>query len=115
MPPSSTAALQAQIDNLGERMDRGFDEIKNLLRSYEERTRKVEQQEAGCQPVITSQIKSVFLELGKHDGRIEKLEKQLGRVMAMYSVFIFISGALGLSIIALIWAMITGQATVVFR
>jgi hypothetical protein len=115
MPPASTAVLQAQIDSLGIRMDKGFDEIKDLLRSYEERMRKTEQLEAGCQPVITTQIKSVFLELGKHDGRIEKLEKQLGRVMAMYSVFIFISGALGLSIIALIWAMITGQATVVFR
>ena len=45
MPPASTAVLQAQIDSLGIRMDKGFDEIKDLLRSYEERMRKTRSEE----------------------------------------------------------------------
>jgi hypothetical protein len=127
MPPgnvnaAAAAALQDQIDNLGARMDKGFDEIKALVRSFDERVRGVEMQEAGCKPIITSRVDASWRKLdehdttlGKHDERIKTLDKQLGRLMSMYGIFVFIGGGLGLSVIALIWSLITGQATVVFR
>jgi hypothetical protein len=103
-------------------MDKGFDEIKVLVRSFDERVRGVEMQEAGCQPLLSGRIDAAWRRLGehdstfdKHDGRLKDLEAQLGRLMTMYAIFVFIGSALGLSVIALIWALITGQAQVVFR
>lgn len=121
-PGSSTSALQAQIDNLGERMDKGFDEIKALVRSFDDHVRLVEMKEAGCQPITVSRLDSTWhrldeheIKLVQHDAKHQKLDRQLGRAMSMYGIFVFISSALGLSIIALIWSLLTGQATVVFR
>jgi|SRR3989304_5935014 len=127
MPPgglnsAATAALQIQIDGLGERMDKGFEELKAILRSYEERTRAIEQREAGCQPIITSRMDAAWRKLDEHETKFEtvhkdvdELDKKLVSVMFMYRVFVFISSALGLSIISLIWALITGRAEITFK
>lgn len=126
MPPGSTAALQAQIDSLGERMDKGFDEIKNLLRSYEERTRKVEQHEAGCQPIVIARIDAHERELQEHNTRltnksqqINKLEQQVSKMADMYRNIYrfawFVGSAFILSVGGFIWALITHQAMVVIK
>jgi hypothetical protein len=122
MTPSNASALQTQIDNLGERMDKGFDEIKALVRSFDDHVRVVEMKEAGCQPITISRLDSTWRRLDdhevrfvQHDARHQKLDRQLGRAMSMYGIFVFISSALGLSVIALIWSLLTGQATVVFK
>lgn len=116
------SAFQRQIDGLGEQMDKGFDEIKKLLRSYEERTRLIEIGEASCQPMVLARIEASWQKLVEHevklmtqDGKILKQDARLAQLMMMYKIFVFIGGALGLSMIALIWSLITGQAQVVFR
>jgi predicted RNase H-like nuclease (RuvC/YqgF family) len=124
-PPKASidiSVFQDQINSLGDRMDAGFTEIKDLLRSYEERTRAIEQREAGCQPLITGRIDAVWRKVDDHETRlttksqqINALERQVARLAMVYNFFVFVSSALGLSVIALIWAMITGQATVIFR
>ena len=48
--------------------------------------------------------------LDDHEERI----KQLERLAPAMRVVIWIGGALGVSVVALIWALITGQAVVVF-
>jgi predicted RNase H-like nuclease (RuvC/YqgF family) len=122
MPPENTSALEAQIHSLEERTVAGFTEIKDMLRSYEERTRAIEKLEAGCQPIVTGRIDAVWRKVDEHETRLEtksqqinSLEKQVARLATMYTAFVFIGSTLGVSVIALIWAMITGQATVVFR
>lgn len=122
MPPENTYALEAQIHSLEERTVAGFTEIKDMLRSYEERTRAIEKLEAGCQPIVTGRIDAVWRKVDEHETRLEtksqqinSLEKQVARLATMYTAFVFIGSTLGVSVIALIWAMITGQATVVFR
>lgn len=122
MTPANTAALQSQLDSLGERIDKGLDEIKALVRSFDDHVRVVEMKEAGCQPITINRLDSTWRRLDdheikfvQHDARHQKLDRQLGRAMSMYGIFVFISSALGLSVIALIWSLLTGQATVVFR
>jgi uncharacterized protein involved in exopolysaccharide biosynthesis len=122
MTPSQTAALQAQIDSLGDRMASGFDEIKSLLISIEERTRLLETSEAGYQPLANSRIDAVVLKIADHETRlatksqqINTLDKQVAKLVGMYNFFIFVGSAFGLSLISLIWALITGHAQVVFK
>jgi len=121
-PPDNTSVLQVQIDSLGERMQQGFDEIKDMLRSYEERTRAIEQREAGCQPIMHARLDAMQQYIIDHNTKfttksqqINSLEKQVARLAGMYNFFVFIGSALGLSVIALIWALITGQAQVIFK
>ena len=122
MTPPNTSALQAQINGLGERMQQGFDEIKVMLHSYEERTRTLEHKEAGCQPIIHARLDAQQQDIAGHDTKlatksqqINALEKQVARLATMYSVFVFIGSSLGLSIIALIWSLITGRAEIIFK
>lgn len=126
MPPGSTAVSQAQFDGLGEQMKQGFDELKQMLRSYEERTRSIETREAGCQPIVTARIDAAWRELEEHNTRlttkntqINSLEKQVEKIVDMYKGLQRFCVAIGtifiVSVGGFIWALITHQAMVVFR
>lgn len=135
-PPNNSAALQVQIDSLGAQVKQGFDEIKDLLRSYEERTRAIETREAGCQPLIQGRIDAVWRRVDEHDTKLatksqqineleKKIDKQneqigklgdlISKLVPMYKVFVFISSALGTAVIALIISLITGQAQITVK
>ncbi|MBI4928315.1 MAG: hypothetical protein HY835_11155 [Anaerolineae bacterium] len=66
-------SLQAQIDSLGERMEKGFEEIKALLRGNEERLRSLETREASCQPLIQSRLDAAWRKIDEHEKEIETL------------------------------------------
>jgi hypothetical protein len=121
-PPGNSSALQVQIDGLGERMQQGFDDIKGMLRSYEERTRLLEIKESGCQPIIHARLDAMQQDISDHKTKfatksqqINSLEKQVARLATMYGFFIFVGSAFGISLISLIWALITGRAEVIFK
>ena len=125
-PPPNVSATQIQIDNLADRMDAGFTEIKDMLRSYEERTRKIEQHEAGCQPIVIARIDAHDRELQEHNTRlttksqqINKLEQQVSKMADMYRNIYrfawFVGSAFILSVSAFLWALITHQAMVVIK
>jgi uncharacterized protein YukE len=65
---------QQQLDQLGSRFEKGLDEIKALIRSFEERVRHVEQQEAGCHPLVTIKLDAIEREIAEHKVKIEKME-----------------------------------------
>src|SRR4030065_2053131 len=67
--------FQMQLKELKDRMDKGFEEIKALLRSLDERVRGVESNEAKCQPVLKNRLDSAFEELDEHDLSIKDLTK----------------------------------------
>jgi hypothetical protein len=126
MTPSQTAALQAQIDSLGDRMASGFDEIKSLLISIEERTRLLETSEAGYHPLANSRIDAVVLKIADHETRlatksqqINTLEKQISKMVDMYKGISRFCWAIGIAVIlasgSFVWALITHQAMVVFK
>lgn len=122
MPTGNDYVTQSQIDSFAERMVQGFDELKNMVRPLDERLRAIERMEAGCYPVTVTRIDAVVKQLSDHETKIaaksqqiNKLEQQVSKLAGMYNFFIFISSAFGLSLIALIWALITGQAHIVFK
>jgi hypothetical protein len=133
MPPPNTSTTQIQIDNLADRMDAGFMEIKEMLRSYEERTRSLETKEAGCQPVIHARLDAHQQAIADHTTKLatksvqvntleksiltlgENINNRLAKLAVMYNILGAIGIVLLASIIGLIWSLITGQATLVFK
>lgn len=65
---------QVQLDGLGSRFDKGLDEIKNMIRSFEERVRAVEQREAGCYPLVAARLEAAEKEIAAQKDKIEKLD-----------------------------------------
>ena len=67
-------ALQVQVDALGERMDKGIDEIKRMLEAFDGRVRAVETREAGCQPILTGRMDAAWRTIDDHEVRIRTVE-----------------------------------------
>lgn len=107
----SISALQAQIDALGVRMDKNFDEIKVMMHDFGERVRSIETKEAGCAPLLNARLDAAWRTIDEHGKRIKDIEK----LMPILNAVLWVGTFLGVSIIALIWSLITGQATVVFK
>jgi len=69
------SVLQSQIDNIGSRMDKGFDELKSMLGGYDSRLRNLEQSEAGSRPVLESRIDAAWRRLDEHGTAIQDVAK----------------------------------------
>jgi len=126
MTPGEIAALQAQFADLGDRMVKGFDEIKQMLRDFDIRTRAIEQLEAGCQPLISGRIDAVVVKMVDHETRlatksqqINKLEEQVKQIVGMYKSISRLAWAIGVAFIlaagSFVWSLITHQVMVVFK
>jgi hypothetical protein len=68
---------QAQIDGLGARFDKGFDEIKNLMRSFDERIRSIEIREASCSPLLVARLSIVEKKLETQEQEITSLREMI--------------------------------------
>lgn len=69
--------LQKQIDGLGERMERGFDEIKTIMRGFDDRVRGVETQQAGCGPMLNSRMDAAWRQIDQHEMDLKTLKDVL--------------------------------------
>jgi hypothetical protein len=118
--------FQAQLEDLKESMEKGFDEIKAMLRFFDERVRGVENREASCQPVVISRLNSISDDLEEHALSIKELTNlantQANAIMKMIEAQNHLDRLLkwGLGIVTavitmFVIALMTGQAYVVFK
>lgn len=66
---------QQRLDSIGARFDKGLDEIKELLRSFDNRVRALELREAGYSPLLTKRIVDAELQLLEQSKEIGELRK----------------------------------------
>lgn len=95
-------ALQCDLQEINAEMRKFFDEIRKFQLSY------------------TESHTALVLRVNQTDARLDALEKLVGkltgdmnRIMPVYRAVTWIAAILGASVIALIWSLITGQATIV--
>ena len=124
--PNELDGFQQQLKSLGERMDKGFDEIKAMLRFFDERVRGVETREASCQPVVINRLDSVNDDLEEHALSIKELTN-LANVQALAITKMIeaqkhldrlLKWGLGIVtavITVFVIALMTGQAEVLFK
>lgn len=108
-----TAIFQAQIDNLGERLDKGVDEIKALLRPFDERLRLVETHEVACRPMVNVRLDAAVERLNEHDMAIKSLSKLVDELAQTNRILKWLLGVFTAILIALVIALATGQLQVV--
>lgn len=110
---SASSALQGQINGLGETMRAGFEEIKKLIGGIDERLRRLEMNEAGCQPIINQRLDAAWRKLDElehgADDRQTRLLKLENHVSVLTKILTFIGTVVGTQVLLLIWALMTGQ------
>jgi len=126
MPPDSTAALQSQLNSLGERIEKNFDEVKAMMNGFDSRVREMEKGEAGCQAITSGRIDAAWKKLDEHTKTLEDIEKIVQDQLLIVSQLIesqkqikdILKWALGIVtavIVVVVIGLATGQATVVFK
>ena len=113
MTPSS------QVDLLGERMDKGFSELKEMLIRYEERLRGVETREVGSFAVVGSRLDAAWKKIDDHSEELKILSDSLsgiGKSAALLeTVSKWLLGVMTAIVVAVVIAFVTGRIDFVVR
>ena len=87
-------------------MDRSFTELKEILQGMDDRVRRLENNEAGCQPLVNSRISEAFRQLDKHTADIKTLTDAIAQMKATITelqhankILTWIGGLLGSALI----------------
>lgn len=124
---TDNGALRVVMERLGA-LATAFVEVKALVQSIDTRMRQAELDRVSAAAVVEAEITAAHTRL---DGHAEKLDthatdikdlkaaqatsdKRLSALEPAYRLMLFVASALGLSVIGLIWALITGAAKVTF-
>jgi predicted RNase H-like nuclease (RuvC/YqgF family) len=86
--------LQAQITQLGEQMNRGFERLEQKISGFEDRVRAVEQREAGCQPLFASQIQEVQKKVNEHSARFQEVDRIITELRQANKILSWVGGLL---------------------
>lgn len=112
------AVLAQKIDGLGAALK----ELKEMVSELAETVRELETREIRCGAQTGAGIEAVSgavqrntAQLREIEARVKINEAQVAKLMMAYGVMVFLGSAFGVSVMALIWALITGQAEVSFR
>lgn len=99
MTTTQTSVLQAQITQLGETMQAGFNELKTLIQNVDQRVRAIETQEAGCQPLVNSRLAAVEAKASAHDKDIADLKTTIAELKHNNKLLTWIGGITGTALI----------------
>lgn len=110
---------QAQLDVLGERFDKGFGELKDMLMRYEDRLRNLETREAGRSPLVENRLNAAWERLDTHTKDIGALNDAMGK-LARTAGFLevvakWLLGIVTAVLIALLVAVLSGRVDLVVR
>lgn len=77
MTEGTLRGLQDQINSLGNRVEKSFDELKQIISGFDKRVRDVELKEANCNPILTSRVDAAWRKLDEHDAVLKEMDKAL--------------------------------------
>lgn len=101
-------ALQRQLNDIGERMEKGFDRLEKLMTGVEVRVREVEKREASCSPMLQGRLDAAWREIDEHKVKIEKLEKAVEALVQTNSILKWLLGVSTTVLVALLIKLIVG-------
>lgn len=94
MTDSEIMALQAQINSLSERMEKGFNRLEAIMTGVETRVRTVENKEASCSPIMGSRVDAAWREIDKHTAQIQTLEDMLHKLVQTNNILKWLLGVI---------------------
>ena len=117
---NTTPRLDVLIERVGN-VQSTVDETARLVADLSKRLQTFETTEVREHAVMDNRITAAHGRLDQqrqslddHEKRLDGMDKAVQPLVMMYKVVAFLGSALILSVIALIWSMITGQVQVVF-
>jgi hypothetical protein len=120
--PRRTAGDFALLSQRMETMGESIEELKVMVKELSTSIQALEKRELVCQANVVNRGDSNYGRIEDHEKRLvllklwqEETQKVLERVLFSYRIIAFIGSSLGISIIALIWALITGSAEITFK
>lgn len=113
--PMLAPAEANALERLEKLMGEGFREIKEKIEGLDARLRTIEQTEGSCKAVQELKLGTLEREQNDLKRRVVELEAVIEKVMPWVSGAKWLTGALGLSIIALIWGILTHTITLAFH
>lgn len=115
MTEDTIRGLQSQIDSLGRRMEKSFDEIKTIVTGFDTRVRTVELKEANRNPILTAKMEAAWRKLDEHDlmmkefkKTVEELKNSINELMHTNKILKWILGILTVLITAYFGKLILG-------
>lgn len=108
MTDNEMRGLQTQINSLGVRMEKGFDEIKAAINNFEKRVHSIELSEASCNPIVHSKIDAAWRKLEEHGVKLEKLETAVETMTHTNNILKWILGILTPVMVALVIKLVVG-------
>lgn len=108
MPTPSYVDLFTRLEK---RVDDGFTALGESLKGVEHRLRTLETSEAGCRGVQELKIVAIEDQQKDHKSRLKEIEKWIPAV----KVLVWIGGVLGVSVIGLIWGIITHAVEILVK
>jgi hypothetical protein len=108
MTPTQNTVLQAQLTQLGETMQAGFNELKALIQNVDQRVRMIETQEAGCQPLVNSRLAAVEGKVADHEKTIADLKTTITELKHTNKLLTWIGGIAGSALIIWFISQLTG-------
>lgn len=116
--PSEGLTVQAQLSQLGQRLDKGFDEIKRMLSSFEERLRDLEKSEARDHTLIGTRLDAAWKMIDQHENDIKALtqliQEQTQLIASIEMIGKWFIGIVTALIVALLVGVISGKIRLVF-
>lgn len=128
-----TNVFQSQIDALGDQLKNGFDEVKQLITRLDDRMRRLETQETGCSASVNERmlmlmnsvadikqdIQKVFNKEDANSKELEELRNKYNALKADYeylkAILKWLLGIAGAVLVAIIIAIATGKAVILFQ
>ncbi len=112
------ALLDQKLGLMGESLD----DLKGMVKDLADKVGNLEKKEISCQASIQFRVDLAHSRLDAQAEQLKILEgwksqasEFLTRLNTAYGILVFVASAFGVSIIALIWALVTGQAVVVVK
>ncbi len=116
--------MSTDNDVLVERVDAVIEsqtEIKEMILRLDDRLRAIEREQVVEHVKLEAKADAAHRRLDEHEKRISANEASINALKDLIAplvtanrIMTWIGGALGISVIALIWALITGQAHILF-
>lgn len=105
------ARLEEKLDFVIQRLSEIDQMVKQDYRAQAEAIQAIQQNCARQSGAAVENYKKV----AKHEKRIETLEVEMAKIVAPVRLMIWVGAVFGLSVIALIWSLLTGVAQYGFR
>lgn len=112
------ALLAQQLDQVGGTLN----ELKGMLRELAVKVENLEKREIGCQATLQIRVDAAHQRLDKTEQAVKTIDERqarsdqvMQRLQVAYGILVFVGSAFMLSMVTLIWALVTGEAMVVFR